>query len=260
MIRSLQLILLTLALAIPERTHAQAVAVTASLDSTNLTVGQSTTLRVFAQVVPNLRTNADRIFSWYVDVVNTNGTVATANYAAMQKTASDRDPQTSSTGVSEGANRRGIYDTFINLPAAGVSNRVELMAIPVTAAAAGRTRFRVHAGTGVALDSDFEVPSKDFSQIFTGGDYAAAVADLVVASSGSCNPNIRFVRAGQGGAPGGTFLLTFTPCPGRTHTVEFRNAIGDATGWLALPGGPHNSGSVTITNTGTQRIFRLRTN
>lgn len=255
------LILVTVCLLLfaPSSARAQAVAVTMSLDAANLTVGQGTTLRVFAQVVPALRANSDRIFSWYVDVLNTNGTIAGANYAAMQKTASDRDPQTSSTGVSEGANRRGIYDTFLNLPGAGTSNRVELMSIPITALSPGRTRFAVQAGTGVALDSDFEVISKDFSQSFTGGDYSAAFADLNVTSSGACNPQLRFGRAALGGAPGGTFLLTFTPCPGRTHTVEFRTAIADATGWLPLPGAPHNSGSVTITNTGTQRYFRLRT-
>src|SRR5437764_7853752 len=75
--------------------RAQSVSVTLRLDTNQISVGAATTLHVFAQVVPSLRTNADRIFSWYVDVLNTNGTVASANYNAMIKAASDNDPQTS---------------------------------------------------------------------------------------------------------------------------------------------------------------------
>src|SRR6185295_12164386 len=41
----------------------QAVAVTSQLDSNRITVGSSTTLRIYAQVVPLYRTSADRIFS-----------------------------------------------------------------------------------------------------------------------------------------------------------------------------------------------------
>ena len=83
--------------------RSQVVDVTASLDTRTVSVGQSSTLRVFARVAPPQQANADRIFSWYVDVLNTNGSVATADYAAMQKLASDKDPSTSSTGTQEGA-------------------------------------------------------------------------------------------------------------------------------------------------------------
>src|SRR5262245_13157737 len=65
----------------------QSVLVTATLDSPSVAVGQPTTLRVFAQIKPELRATSDRIFSWYVDIVNTNGLVATANYAALTKAA-----------------------------------------------------------------------------------------------------------------------------------------------------------------------------
>ena len=37
-----------------------------------------------------------------------------------------------------------------------------------------------------------------------------------------------------------------------------QQAILDATGWVALPGAPHNSGSVSVTNTTTQHFFRVR--
>lgn len=236
----------------------QAVAVTMSLDSSSISAGQSTTLRISAQVVPTLRTNADRIFSWYVDVLNTNGITASANYSAMLKTASDKDPQTSSTGVAQGANQRGIYDTFLNLSGAGTTNAVELMAIPVSGLVAGQTRFLVQMGTGVALSSDFQVAPKGGGPPFVGGDYTLAFADLTVTTSASCNPQLRVVRLAGGGGSGGTLQLTFTPCAGRNHTVEFRNALGDVAGWQALPGAPHNSGSVTVTNLTAQRFFRVR--
>src|SRR6266850_1808021 len=153
---SLRLALVAALLAPARQSLAQAVAVTMSLDAPTISVGQGTTLHVYAQVVPNLRTNTERIFSWYVDVLNTNGSAVGVNYSGMQKTTSDQDPQTSSTGVSQGANRRGIYDTFLNRPGAGTSNAVELMSIPVTGLAAGQTRFLVQAGSGVPLmSSDF---------------------------------------------------------------------------------------------------------
>src|SRR5262245_13709300 len=87
----------------------QSVVVTASLDATSINAGQTTTLRVFAQVAPAFRPSSDRIFSWYLDVLNTNGPAASANYVAMVKPASDNDPLISSKGFADGANRRGIY-------------------------------------------------------------------------------------------------------------------------------------------------------
>jgi len=58
--------------------RAQSVAVFARLDTNTIPVGGATVLHIQAQIVSNLRTNAERIFSWYVDVLNTNGTVAGA--------------------------------------------------------------------------------------------------------------------------------------------------------------------------------------
>jgi len=233
----------------------QAVSVTARLDNGTLAVGQTTTLRVFAQVVPNLRANADRIFSWYVDVLNTNGAVAAANYVSMTRSASDNNPQTSSTGTTDGVHRRGIYDTFLNRPGAGVSNAVELMAIPVQATAVGVTRFSVRAGTTVPfLAQDFIVAPKAGGNPFTGGDYAIANVDLTVTPG--CNIQLQIQRIGAGG-PGGRLQLQFTPCAGRNHTVEARFPIESGT-WQALPGAPHNSGSVTVTNTLARRVFRVR--
>ena len=90
--------------------RSQAVAVTVSLDTNIIAVGETTQLHVYAQVTPPYRTNADRIFSWYVNVLNTNGTVAEADYDAMLKTASDNDPDLSSTGFTTNDGRFGITD------------------------------------------------------------------------------------------------------------------------------------------------------
>src|SRR5262245_18138582 len=69
----------------------QVVTVTVRLDASTIPVGGSTLLHVYAQVVPPLRASSERIFSWYIDVLNTNGAVATANYAALIKPESDND-------------------------------------------------------------------------------------------------------------------------------------------------------------------------
>jgi hypothetical protein len=239
----------------------QAVGVTMALDAPAIGVGQSTTLHIYAQVVPSLRTNSDRIFSWYVDVLNTNGGAVNANYGAMLKTASDKDPRTSSNGVSQAANRQGIYDTFLNLPGAGTSNAVELMSIPVTGVAIGKTRFMVQAGSGVPqLSSDFQVAPKGGGAPLLGGNYTAALIDLSVTNSTPCEIQLHVAPLANGGGPNGTLRLTFGLCPGRNHTVEFRSALDDLPGWQSLPGAPHNSGIVTVTNTVTQRFFRVRAN
>ena len=238
--------------------NAQAVAVTMRLDTNMVTVGQGTTLHISAQVVPGLRATSDRIFSWYVNVLNTNGNSVGANYSAMLKTASDNDPSLSSKGINNGANRLAIYDTFLNLPGAGVANPVELMSIPVTGLAGGRTRFLVQPGSGAALSNDFQVAPTGGGSAYTGGDYSAAFADLIVTSSIPCALNLTVTRLAVSGGPGGTFQLSFSPCPNYTHTVESRAALGDLAGWQALPGAPHNSGVVIVTNTGPSRYYRVR--
>jgi hypothetical protein len=249
----LSFLLISLLLGPAQRGSAQAVAVTMRLETNVVQVGDSTVLHISAQVVPNLRSNAERIFSWYVDVLNTNGPVASANYNAMQKSASDNDAQISSTGVSQGANRRGIYDTFMNLPGAGTTNPIELISIPVTGLVAGQTRFRVQAGTGVpGLSDDFLVAPMDGSDPLTGGDYATAFADLLVVDP--CSLHLHLTLPADG-SPG---QLTFTPCPSRTHTVEYRDGLGDIAGWQTLPGAPHNSGSISVTNIGPHRFFRVK--
>ena len=237
--------------------NAQAVAVTMRLDTNLVTVGQTTTLHISAQVVPSLRATSQGIFSWYVNVLNTNGAAVGANYNAMLKTASDNYPTTSSKGTNNGANRLTIYDTFLNLPGAGVTNPVELISIPVTGLAGGKTRFLVQAGSGAGLSYDFLVATTNNPSGYTGGDYTAAFADLTVTSSIPCALNLTVIRLAGSGGPGGTFQLSFSPCPNYTHTVQSRAALGDLAGWQPLPGAPHNSGVVLVTNTGPEQFYRV---
>jgi hypothetical protein len=232
--------------------YAQAVSVTASLETNTLAVGDTTVLHIYAQVVPALRSNAERIFSWYVDVLHTNDAAVCANYSAMLKAASDNDSQTSSNGFDQGPNRRGIYDTFINLPGAGVNVPVELMRIPVSGRAAGRTQFSVAHGTGVPqLSQDFMVARDGGGTAMTGGDYSAAPVVLQVVDP-PCTPQLAIAREG------GQFRLNFTPCGGRDHYLEFQDNLDPQATWQRLPGGPHNSGSLLIGNDQMHRFFRLR--
>ena len=235
----------------------QVVDVTASLDANTVPVGGSTTLRVFARVATAQQANADRIFSWYVDVINTNGTIATANYGAMQKLASDKDPSTSSTGIQDGANRRAIYDTFLNLPGAGVSALVELMAIPVSGLTAGQTWFRIQAGTGAGLSSDFLVAPLGGGSPLTGGNYSLAEALLTV-NAGTGLPIVRvLISVTNVGSGAKGVSLTFPTIPGFDYTAQYRDQLSGGTGWQALPGAPHNAGTAFDVTSVVRRFYRV---
>jgi hypothetical protein len=232
----------------------QAVSVTMSLDTNRVTVGNSAILRVYAQILPVYQTNSDRIFSWYVDLLNSDGTVASGNYAQLNKATSDKDPQTSSSGKTDGPNRRGIYDTFMNLPGAGRSNRVELFNVPVTGVSTGKLTLSVQAGTTVNLSKDFIVGSTNADYPKFGGDYSAANVTLeVVAGPVGGTNQISLIRAQPG-----QFTISFPLTTGRDHFVESRDNLGTNGIWQTIAGGPHNSGSLTVSNNVALRFFRLR--
>jgi len=238
---------------------AQVVAVTLSLDDAQVPVGGTTTLKVYAQVVLGQRAASERIFSWYVDLLNSNGQVAGANYEALLKAAADNLANTSSTGFTQGANRQGIYDTFIeDTPVSktgiGVGSPVLLLTVPITGLAGGRTTFSVRAGTGVqGLSKDFIVAPKGGGDPLTGGDYRAASVELEVSSG----PQMAIASAPL---PGGLARITatFPTTAGVNHVVEYRDQLGAGPGWQPLPGAPHNSGRVTDTNTVPQRFYRVK--
>jgi len=241
---------------------AQVVAVTMSVDSSIISLGGVTTLHVYAQVVPAQRTNSARIFSWYVNLLNGTPAVAQADFTQLQKPTSDRDPQTSSYGTTQGADQMGIYDTFINdspvsKAGTGVNTPVELFRVPVHGLTKGQTTFRVTAGSGVtALAEDFIVAPVTGSDPILGGVYDAATVVLQVSDSAPCTPLLSAVYTPLAGGTN-RVSLSFIPCPAGTNIVEFRDSLTAGT-WQALPGAPHNSGSVTDTNKVASRFYRVR--
>jgi hypothetical protein len=239
----------------------QVVGVTVQLDTNTITVGQGTTLRVFAQVLPAYRPLSEQIFSWYVDVLNTNGAAASANYAGLLKPVSDKDPSISSNGFSSGANRLAIYDTLINLPRAGVTNSVELLRIPVIGLVAGQTRFAVRHGTGQPnLAEDFIVAPADGGNLMSGGDYTAAFANLtVVPGAGPVEVTCLSLTHTQLAGTQQRATLTYCPLAGYDHFVEYRDQMAPGpSGWQQASGGPYNSGTYMETNNVAMRYFRIR--
>jgi len=239
--------------------RAQVVGVTAQLDTNVVAVGQSTTLHIYAQVLPAYRANAERIFSWYVDVLNTNGAAAVANYAAMLKPTSDKDPQTSSNGFNSAANRLTIYDTFLNLPGAGTNPPVELMRIPVTGLAVGQTRFGVRHGTGQpSLSQDFIVAPKDGGEFMSGGEYSGAFINLTVLAAPASAITCLTITHTNLSATLHKVTLSFCPVSGYNHYVEYRDQVSGGTGWQTALGGPYNSGVYVETNSVPTRFYRVR--
>ncbi len=244
--------------------RAQSVAVTLQLDAAVVPVGGSTILRVFAQVVPAERADSERIFSWHIDLLNGSAAIAQADYAALRKLASDNVAQTSSSGVTDGVNRRGVYDTFItDVPktksGTGVNARVELFSVPIKAVAAGQAIFRVTAGSNTGLAADFIVaPKNPNDDPRLGGVYDDATVTLTVTDSGVCVPKLSLAVAPLSGGRN-KVTLNFVPCAGRVHVVEFRDKLG-INSWQPLPSGPHNSGSVTDTNGVSSRLYRVQVN
>jgi len=112
-------VLITALVLASERAVAQVVAVTLRWIRTSFP-SRSTTLRVFAQVIRAFA-ECDRIFSWYVDVLNTNG-LSPLPLRSMQKIASDNQRKFRPPDSMMGPIARN-YDTFMNLSGAGVATR-----------------------------------------------------------------------------------------------------------------------------------------
>jgi hypothetical protein len=234
---------------------AQSAVVTLRLDATQIAVGETTTLHVYAQVVPNLSNNADRIFSWYVDLLNPNGNIADST-GAIKKTTADQDPQTSSIGSIDGANRRGVYDTFLNLPGAGVSTAVELFSVPIKGLAPGTAASHVVAGSGVPeLGADFIVAPANGGVPLLGGDYSQAFAQLTVGTGGCQSQLLTSLQV----LPNQTkqLVISFGVCSGTTPVVEFTDDLARPN-WQTLQGTSGGSGMVTIPVGTSSRFFRVR--
>jgi hypothetical protein len=234
---------------------AQPVLVSARLDRDTVEAGESTTLRVFAQITPSLQASTDRILTWYVDLLYTNGQVASVDFDSLTRPTSDNLPETSSSGTSDGLNRRAIFDTFLNLPDAGRLASVELFSVRVLGQANGQTTFRVQAGTTApTLQYDFQVAPAGGGAALTGGDYSAAMATLQVGTNAPPTPPTIAIAPGVNA---GELLISYPVQTGTDHWVEYLDDLS-ATNWTSLPGGPHNSGQVTVPTTQPARFYRVR--
>jgi len=251
---ALYLLCATVATLFSAVSFAQPVVVTLKLDASQISVGAATTLHIYGQIVPAQQASAERIFSWNVDLLNASGSIADAT-GDIIKLTSDKDPQTSSNGLLEGPNRRSIYDTFLDLPGAGVSAPVELFSVPVRGLAQGSAVLSVQAGTGATgLGGDFIVAPAAGGDPFLGADYSQASATLQV-GAGACQSSL--TAAVQAGATR-QLAIQFTLCPGKNHTVQFTDDLAHPN-WQALAGAPHNTGSVTDSVTASHRFYRVLT-
>jgi hypothetical protein len=238
---------------------AQVVSVTMTLDKPQISAGESTILHVFARIVPAQRPSTDRIFSWYVDLTGTNEVIAKPNWSTLAKPVSDKNPQTSSFGVMDGLLRRGIYDTFINLPAAGRDTAVELCSVQIDALTPGKSTFAVQHGTGASgLSADFIVAPAGGGAPLLGADYSQASVELTVSASAAPNPALAITSSALAAQTGLRITLNYSVRPGANHFVEASDKLGPAASWLTVPGGPHQSGTYTDTNSLRQRFYRLR--
>ena len=141
----------------------------------------------------------------------------------------------------------------------GIDSPVELFSVAVRGSAPGRATFSVGPGSGVlGLTADFIVAPKEGGEPLVGGVYDAARAQLDVVESNTCIPRPTISSlALSGGRNRAT--ITFTPCVGVNHLVEFRDQL-ERGAWQSLPGGPHNSGTVSDTNSVGTRFYRVRVN
>ena len=226
---------------------ADAVNVTIEADDVALAVGESTMVTVYGQIDAAIEGDSDRIFSWYIDVLNDNGGVV-GGYANVQTPSSDNTPQTSHDGTVEGAHLRGIHDTFLNHPGAGKGTRVVLVRFEVTALVAGSATFSVDAGSTVGPLSDFLVAQSGGGS-FAGGIYTEASVEITVTGELDLSGlDLRVTSTGNQAD------LSFHPIPGFDHTVQSSETLLPLS-WVDLPGGPHNAGIASQVVAGIPRRF-----
>lgn len=237
--------------------QAQFAIVTLKLDTNRVAVGESTVLHVFAQIAAPQRIIAERIFSWNVDLLDSNGNAARSDFSRLLKPASDREPHTSSAGMVDGANRLGIYDTFLDRPGAGREAPVELFSVPIVGVAGGQAIFRVTAGSSSPGPSvDFVLSPAEGDQPLIGGSYEGATVNLEVIGNPPCHPRLD-LRQESLATGERRVIISFAPCPAGEHVVEYRDSLTEGS-WQPVAGAPHDSGLVTETISDSVRFYRLR--
>lgn len=237
---------------------ASAVQISVRFDRPAIAVGEKTVLRVLAEIVPGLKSTAAQIFSWHVDLVAEFAAPVDMQVTGLERSASDRDPQSSSGGSVDGSVLRGVYDTFVGRTDAGLKAPVELFSLPVVGVREGTASFRVRPGTGpTGLSGDFLVAGISPDATWMGGDYAAATAALQVGGAPVEGPtlSIRFEPSSSGG--GGTVVVEFAVQSGRTYVVQSAESLGAGALWRDLAGAPHQSGRVVDTIGSRARFYRV---
>lgn len=240
--------------------YGQAVAVSVALEQAQIEVGETTRLHVYAQIISSLRPSTDRIFSWYVDLLNDKNSTAQLDLSGVLKPSADQNPKTSSSGaIDPEGNLRGVFDTFIKLSGAGRDTPVELFSIPIKGVAAGNVILNVDAGTTVPqLAADFIVAPLGGGDPLLGGDYSAAHAEISVTAPQAPPPQLFVALTRDPQTQQLQASLSFQPLAEFTYTIQYRDKLDTQTAWQALPGAPHNSGKVVDPISANQRFYRLR--
>jgi hypothetical protein len=235
----------------------QAVEVKLSLDKTSIQAGESTLLHVSAQILPALRSQSDRIFSWYLDLLNSNTGAAQLDSAKLAKPASDNDPELALNGTLSDGNLTGIFDTFMGLDGAGRDTPVELFAIPIKGLAPGKTTLKIRHGSGVApLAYDFIAAPAGGGEPYTGGDYGSAQIDLTVELTFAA-PALRLSVTKNPQTQQLEARLEYDVQEGADYFVQTADGLKSPMQWDAIPGGPQNSGLFVQTIASGPRFFRV---
>jgi len=238
------------------RTYAQPVVVTARLDARRLKAGEATTLRVLAQIAPENRDASARIFSWNVDAMLTGGAIAQFDAAGLRRPNSDNDPQTSSSGTSEGSNIRSIRDSFLNRTNAGRNEPIELFSIPLRAITPGTASIFIQAGS-IADEPDFVVEPVGDGPTLIGGDYREAQVQLEVYAPVT-NLVISISQAVLPQNAGRLLTVSFPTVSGTSYFAESTTNLILPQSWRELSNGPHNLGYADDTNSLPFRFYRVR--
>ena len=87
------------------------------------------------------------------------------------------------------------------------------------------------------------------------------IAQVLREAAPHASPNRRIVAlADRLMGRGGRMIAAVEAMGDYDYTLEARNDLSVTGAWQALAGAPHNLGSLTVTNTGPPRFFRLRAN
>ena len=234
--------------------HAQPVIVTTELATNRIPAGGSTTLRVFAQIAPAHRDTSARIFSWNVDAL-AGGALAGFEVAGLQRPLTDNDLETSSPGIVDEPNIRGIRDSFLNVTNAGRNAPIELFSVPVRGLAAGRAAISIQAGS-FPEEPDFVIEPIGDTPTLTGADYSLATVALEIFAP-LTNLVARLSRATLPENQGELLTISFAVATGYDYFVDSATNLL-AGEWTPLPKPPHNIGYADDTNSAPRRFYRVR--